>query len=243
MTEIAPWKDRLADFLDRALGRLVVDTVGFLGADRLSAARIVRVVELADKTEARLAQKGVTNTRKMLLKHLHPILEEASLEDDDDLHSLWARLLAEALDPAGADVDKIYIGVLKELRPADAGLLRFMWEHRSTHVNMTYGGLVQKTEVGYLIPFNMRNLSHVADANDRTVRHLFKLGLIRPSPVKREVLQPKGVRTGRTGDEMFERVQEEFYSDLDEFRFTEFGLEFCGVLMSAPAAARTKQPA
>lgn len=243
MSEITPWKDRLADFLDRALGRLVVDAVGYFGGDWLTCARIENIIALVNKTEERLAEKGVTSTRPILLKHLHPILEEASLEEDGDIRSLWARLLAEALDPQGVEVDKVYIGVLKELRPRDAALLDFMWAHRTVHVNKTMDGKVHKIDVGHLIPFNARNLSYVANADDRTIRHLYRLGLIKPSPVKREVLRPRGLRLGGRDEEPFERVTEEFYSDLDEVKFTDFGVEFCRALMGMPAATQKQQSA
>ncbi len=236
MTEIVRWQDKLADFIDRALGRVAADAVGYFGGDRLSCARVKNIINLVNKTEERLAEKGVTRTRRMLLKHLHPVFEEASLEDDDDVHTLWARLLAEALDPNGVEVDRIYIGVLKEVRPKDAQLLKFMWEHRTISIGQTGDGRVHKVDVGHLIAFSPATLARVAGSDDRTIRHLHRIGLIKPHPVERDVLKPKTFSRGRRNEELFERGREKFFSDLDKVAFTEFGMEFCSTLIDVGAA-------
>lgn len=61
---------------------------------------------------------------------LWPILERSSLEDDEDLHRLWARLLATAASPHLAqDMLASFPHILSELSPIEARMLEFICEH------------------------------------------------------------------------------------------------------------------
>lgn len=53
-----------------------------------------------------------------------PLIESATLEDDDDLHTLWSNLLANAMDPKTShQVKHIHASILKELEPLDVHIL------------------------------------------------------------------------------------------------------------------------
>ena len=62
------------------------------------------------------------------VKLLHPILENASLEEDDLLRSKWVALLANAADP-GSDASLLsgFVEVLKQISPQEAQLLDWLY--------------------------------------------------------------------------------------------------------------------
>jgi Abortive infection alpha len=55
-----------------------------------------------------------------------PLLEAASLQDDDELIERWAGLLANATDPAGSPVEPGFPDVLRQLSPVDARLFDYI---------------------------------------------------------------------------------------------------------------------
>ena len=52
-----------------------------------------------------------------------PILYHASLEDDERLHGLWARLLVTALNPNSSKPRTAFVDIIRQLEPVDAQIL------------------------------------------------------------------------------------------------------------------------
>src|SRR5712675_719678 len=97
-------------WLDRIFGGAVEDSVALVWSDRVKARRIAaaiydweRLLLLLEKTRARLRKKRIVTTRIPPPKIMLPLLENATMETEDDLHTLWATLLATALDAKGAE--------------------------------------------------------------------------------------------------------------------------------------------
>lgn len=110
-------------FFNRVFGGLIEDGVGLV-ADRLKYYRKERAVLLAEKVERILTERRVLATKAVPVSIAVPLLENATLEDDDDLHDLWARLLANSMDPRGPRVDRSFISILSEMTAHDALLLK-----------------------------------------------------------------------------------------------------------------------
>lgn len=110
-------------FFNRVFGDLVEDGVGIV-ADRVRFMRQNQAIKLAQKTEEFLRKSGVEETAAVQPKVGVPLIEYASLEDNEELHTIWAKLLANAMDPNTAhQVNRIHISLLKELEPLDARIL------------------------------------------------------------------------------------------------------------------------
>jgi hypothetical protein len=76
----------------------VGEVVGML-EDHLKVVRFERQVRLWDRVRNILTEKGMDGpTRKIPLKIALPLLENATLEEDDDLQEVWARLLVNSGD-------------------------------------------------------------------------------------------------------------------------------------------------
>lgn len=110
-------------FFNRIFGDLVEDGVGII-ADKVKFYRIEKAVLLAEKTENRLKERGIDATVPVPPKLAIPLIESATLEDDDGLHTLWSNLLANAMDPKTShQVKHIHASILKEFEPLDANIL------------------------------------------------------------------------------------------------------------------------
>jgi hypothetical protein len=114
-----------ASDLIKRTGGPVADEIGEYLAASVRPYTVVRQVEAVAKAQQMLNKRGLS-THPVPPRLLLPILEGASIEDEEDLHTRWAALLANA-----ASSDKVhpsYIEVLKQLTPAEARLLDALYK-------------------------------------------------------------------------------------------------------------------
>lgn len=162
-------------FFNRVFGDLVEDGVGIV-ADKVKYYRKVRAIDLAVKTEAILEARGIKeDTKSVPPKIAVPLIENATLEDNDELHDLWATLLANAMDPSSPDeVVATYISILKELRPIDVAILKMAYEeYRIRLSDMPLSSVLFSQS--YLKP-----LSKDGDVIEKALLNLMRLGCIKP---------------------------------------------------------------
>lgn len=95
--------------------------------DKLRYLRWERQVRLAERAAQFLRERGAKDTRSVPLKFLIPLLEAASLEEDNRLQDLYAHLLANAAD-AESDIRPVraFVAVLQECTSIEVHLLDFM---------------------------------------------------------------------------------------------------------------------
>lgn len=114
---------QLGEFADNVFGSILKDSVG-LFADRLAYFRWERAFLLRDRVEKKLKDRGIDTTRAVPVNIGLPLIEKASVEENDDLHTLWSNLLANALDPSYRnEIRRSFVTILAELEPIDAALL------------------------------------------------------------------------------------------------------------------------
>lgn len=112
--------NRLANFLYLVLGEPIEITAGTFITDPLIEFRKRRLLSLQEKTEAILAETNSQKTQKIPPKVAVPLLEQASLEGEEELHTMWARLLANGLNREKPDVTKTMVAIMAELDHLDA---------------------------------------------------------------------------------------------------------------------------
>lgn len=107
----------------RKTGEIISDLLdGCLGI-KVKEWRYKRIADTILKARQYLHDKGV-DPRIVPLKVLHPLLESASLEDNENIQEKWAALLANAADPKKSnDIHLSYIQILKQLSPIQAKIL------------------------------------------------------------------------------------------------------------------------
>jgi hypothetical protein len=131
--------EKLGKFLATVIGEPLDATVGML-TDRLRFMRWQRQIRLADRCmeiihERKLEGKMLVVPPKLAL----PIVEHASLEDDDRLQDLWANLLVSAMDPAFKDDPTgSFVEIVMQLRPVEASILEGLYREA--------GGLIEKEQ-------------------------------------------------------------------------------------------------
>lgn len=104
-------------------GEIISDLLDVYLGIKVKELRYKRMVDTILKTRQYLKDKGV-DPRIVPLKILHPLLESATLEDDENMQGKWASLLANAADPIQSDdIHSSYIEILKQLTPIEAKIL------------------------------------------------------------------------------------------------------------------------
>lgn len=118
--------EKLAGFLSRLFGTAAEDVVGVVGGDWLRHVRICNASKLAARTEEILKQRGIAHkTQPMSPSIAIPLLEAAQDETRDELCELWARMLANGMDPERSSViRRSIITVVKEFEPLEAIILQ-----------------------------------------------------------------------------------------------------------------------
>ena len=94
--------------------------------DRLKYMRWERQVRLVDRTDHFMAERGsLMRFRPVPVNVAIPIFEAASLEEDDDLQDLWARLLVNAADAeSGVEVKRGFVSILQDFGHMEVRLLQ-----------------------------------------------------------------------------------------------------------------------
>lgn len=89
--------------------------------DHLKVVRFERQVRLSERAQHFLAERGMSGpTRKIPLSIAMPLLENATLEEDDDLQDVWARLFVNSGDASsGIEPRRAFGSVLAEMSLLD----------------------------------------------------------------------------------------------------------------------------
>jgi hypothetical protein len=216
-------------WLNRIFGKGIEDAVGLHWSDRITARRIEaaiynweRLVELLNKVERRLKDKGITAIHAVPPKIALPIIENATIEDDDDLHTLWANLLSTALDASAEQVHKKYVSTLAELTGQDALLLLEIYDEW-TKVDKTK--LFEHSTLKY-----GPSVDGIASHDAVSIISLNRLGLIFPAFTEFETYEP-GWHDNRYGELGPYRDRVRMYGDLEVVTITAFGEAFCKAVL------------
>lgn len=111
-------------YVGSVLGDLPHDLVGFVG-DWVKHKRIRRWAGLQAETDKILQARGIGNREEVSPSVAIPLIEAAINEDREVLKQLWAKLLANALDPSRTHFVRVsLIELLKQFDPLDALVLR-----------------------------------------------------------------------------------------------------------------------
>ena len=106
------------------LTKVPAEEFGGLLADRIKFWRLKQAVGLKEKLDVFMQQRGIEDTREVPPKLTVSILDGSTLEDDDELHTEWAKLLTNAIDPSfKPEVRIVYTDILRSLNAFDAKLL------------------------------------------------------------------------------------------------------------------------
>lgn len=168
---------QLAEKAAEFLGKVVsppLEELGGLLADKVRSWRFRNQVNIILQAERFLEQKRI-QPRKIPLKTLAPLLEHSSWEEDPDMQTKWASLLANAANPKYSyDIDSTYVEILNQLSPLEAKLLDSLFkEYERTSDDNRDVLLFSKEKICQAIGISPERF-------DILVGNLFRLSLLQP---------------------------------------------------------------
>ena len=170
----------LGGFFGRTLGNTVENLIGYLFGDRLQLRRTENFIKHLIKTEQRLRAWGVDHPQQASLSIALPILQAAADEEREELVDLWARLLANAMDPKLNSVRYEFIDAVKNMNPMDARMLQYLYQAKVNGIRVGGGGIEQAAQ----------QLGTRQDDAEVFVRHLHALGFVDNLPHDQNVWFP-----------------------------------------------------
>lgn len=108
-------------YLARIFGTVPENLVGLLGADWIEYKRFENLAKLTKRARDFLRELEVEEIEEVSLSIGLPLMHAAADESREELLSLWARLLASAMDPARSRfVRRSFIQIVQRMDPVDA---------------------------------------------------------------------------------------------------------------------------
>lgn len=143
---------RFGGFISRYVAGPIEQGMGIF-EDKLKYMRWERQVRLMQRAEQLLLEAGLTRpTRAIPLKLALPLLEAASLEDDDYIQDLWARMLVNfANGSSHVSLQRVYIAILEQITPLEAVILHKIYSlpyDETHHDGVEVGKLPDEVAVG-----------------------------------------------------------------------------------------------
>jgi hypothetical protein len=165
--EVTP---KVSRFMGTIVGSPSIE-VSELVSERIRAWRFKRQIKAIQRAQEQLEEAGM-DPKTVPLRTLAPLIEGASLEDDDEMVERWASLLANAA--GDGDVPPSFPNVLRELEPSDARVL-----------DLAYGLLMQlgpplRLKMGAKREAMLRESGLDEARYDYHVDNLIRLRLLRP---------------------------------------------------------------
>jgi hypothetical protein len=153
----------LKDLIGKLLGPAATE-VGFSFRDSARVWRFERQIRLLQEVKRLLDHSG-KDIKPIATRLFFPVLEAASVEDDDEMQTRWAALLTnEAITERS--VHPSFIEILKQMAPGDARLLDKMYDWcESRHT--------RKMEWWTVCPPSQRQ-----QQDEEALENLFRLGLV-----------------------------------------------------------------
>jgi hypothetical protein len=116
--------EKVGGFFARVFKEPAEEVAGMI-TDKLRFVRWRRLVKMADEVNKILIDRGVKQSRAVTPKLALAIFEEASLEEDVTLQSLWNNLLANAMDPQyNGELRYGFVDMIKNITGIEALILK-----------------------------------------------------------------------------------------------------------------------
>jgi len=121
-------------YLNRVVGDLPDNVVGVLGADWLREKRRRNLDALSRRTQEIFNERDVKELIQLSPNLATELFIAAQDESREELIELWARILANAMDPNMNNVRHSFIDAVRKMDPMDAIVLRYIYETNITNI-------------------------------------------------------------------------------------------------------------
>lgn len=177
-TNFGAGSDVVTGYLTQLFAIAARDLDGIVGNDWLDEARKNNRAALCRRTEEILRERKVEVVAEISPNLAMQILRLARDESRNALIELWARLLANAMDPSRSNIRLSFIETVKQMDPQDAVLMQRM-VHRGYRAVYDEDGAAPLNETTISLLASEVNLSH--DAVFVSLEHLEELGVLASS--------------------------------------------------------------
>lgn len=173
IVKISQLADKALEFLGKVVNPPLKELGGLL-ADNVKFWRYKNQVNIIFKAKSFLEEKGI-QPGKIPLKILAPLLEHSSWEEDSDMQTKWASLLANAANPKYShDIYSAYFEILNQLSPLEAKLLDALFnEYERTPSNKKATLSFSKEKICQAMNISPEKFNIITD-------NLFRLNLLQP---------------------------------------------------------------
>jgi hypothetical protein len=175
------------------------DLVGLIGGDWIKLWRWNNLVKIAGKVRTKCHELGI-DPKTVAPKFLSQFFEASSLEENETLQEMWAKLLINrSID---SKTNTYYITILKNLEPQEAELINLLFNQSSDDTAATF-------DFNKVLSVNAGSITKEQLAV--MVQKLYSFNILRP-PITQGIQMgpyPAAVET------------------IEAFRFSEMGIDFC----------------
>ncbi|KAA0887987.1 Abi-alpha family protein [Oryzomonas rubra] len=173
--------DKFGQFISRYVGTSLSEAFGIF-EDKLKYMRWERQVRLMQRANDFLLKEGFSQpTQAIPMKFAVPLLEAASLEDDDYLQDLWAKLIVNAaIEESDITINRTFIDILERLSPLEAKILDVVYA--IPYEDMHHNGVDTRNlpNSAQVFPENSSNIERMEPSEDvkLALANLDRLGCI-----------------------------------------------------------------
>lgn len=243
-TTIEKGLDLAKDFLGKLISP-TIEEIGLLAADQIKYIRFKNQVKILLKARTYVNEKNI-NIKEVPIKILVPLLEMASLEENEDLQDKYAAMLTNMIDSESNLQNQIFPYILSQISIEEFEALKQLREKEKGHLKER----IEYSELRKADQFGMKAETKAAKqkVNDTEQRGFYigldgfelenmqRLRLIKQLP---PAILIDEFRTGTDSEysrEEWHQLNAEYDSDDYGFRITDLGerfLEICEVKMPA----------
>ncbi len=205
------------------IGRVIGEPIGVLAdvlVEGLNLYKAERAVLLNERWVAFMLEHGITEPRPVPLRFAIPIIENASIEENDTLFDLWTNLLVAGSNPdQPGSIKAAFIGIIQGMDPLDAKVLDVVFRGMAPRgIDITTFSFVTRQLIKYI----HENWSDEISEADIlvSIENLMRLRCVQPFMQDKE-LQIPNVHTGRTHGELVS-----LYYGSERFVLTHLGKAF-----------------
>jgi len=163
--------DLAKEFLGKLIGP-TIEEVGLLAGDNVKIWRFKNQIRLLNNVERYIQQKNI-DPKKVPLKILLPLLENASLEEEPILIELWENLLLSYVDSSKVNYKNVFPRILAELSSEDAQILNKIKKCCHGYINIS--GKQYREIPGNKLRGYFPDASHSVDE----LNNLIRLGILK----------------------------------------------------------------
>lgn len=219
------------------LGKIIspsVEEIGLLMADNIRYFRFKNQIKILNKAQNYIAEKGIS-IKQIPVKILVPLLENASLEEDEELQDKWSNMICNMIDSESNFTNNVFPYILGQISNEEFSALINLHKQEDEHWTQ-WKRLHDIKEAGGLMSLEDGKIKEKLKNDDEEgfyigiddfeFENLIRLGLMRKLPPKIKIEEFKtGGHTFESNEE-YHNLKAEYDSYSSYYRITELGNQF-----------------